>query len=131
MRWPLWRAVVVERSMEPALRPGDWLLFWRGLRPGRPLRIRPGQIVVAPHPARTDFLVIKRAARMQDGGWWLEADNPAEGMSDSRSFGTVPGELISGRMLLRYRRIRTGTGTATAEDPHPHNDGGEGPRSAG
>ncbi len=26
MRWPLWRIAVAERSMEPALRPGDWLL---------------------------------------------------------------------------------------------------------
>ena len=40
MRWPIWRVAVAERSMEPALRPGDWLLVWRGLRPDGPLRIR-------------------------------------------------------------------------------------------
>ena len=34
MRWPLWRVAVAERSMEPALLPGDWLLVWRGLRRG-------------------------------------------------------------------------------------------------
>ena len=43
MRWPLARIAVAEQSMEPALRPGDWLLVWRGLRSGRPPRIRPGQ----------------------------------------------------------------------------------------
>ncbi|HUY48930.1 MAG TPA: nickel-type superoxide dismutase maturation protease [Streptosporangiaceae bacterium] len=110
MRWPLWRVAVAERSMEPALRPGDWLLVWRGLRPGRPPRIRPGQIVVAQHPARAGFLLVKRAARMKDGGWWLESDNRAARAVDSRSFGTVPRELISGRVLLRYRRSRAGTG---------------------
>ena len=35
MHWPLWRVAVAERSMEPALHPGDWLLVWRGTRPGR------------------------------------------------------------------------------------------------
>jgi signal peptidase I len=50
MRWPLWRVAVAERSMEPALRPGDWLLVRRRLRPGQPARIRPGQLVIARHP---------------------------------------------------------------------------------
>ena len=63
MRWPLWRVAVAEQSMAPSLWPGDWLLVWRGLRPGRPPRVRPGQIVVARHPARADFLVVKRATR--------------------------------------------------------------------
>ena len=52
MRWPLWRVAVAERSMEPVLRPGDWLLVRRRLRAGRPLRIRTGQLVIARHPGR-------------------------------------------------------------------------------
>ena len=104
MRWPLARIAVAEQSMEPALRPGDWLLVWRGLRPGRPPRIRPGQIVIARHPGRADFLLVKRAARRDGDGWWLESDNRGAAAVDSRSFGAVPGELISGRVVLRYRR---------------------------
>jgi nickel-type superoxide dismutase maturation protease len=104
MRWPLWRVAVTEQSMEPSLRPGDWLLVWRGLRPAGPLRIRPGQIVVVRHPGRADFLLVKRAARRAGSGWWLESDNQAARAVDSRSFGVVPGELIHGRVLLRYRR---------------------------
>src|SRR5690242_2736673 len=103
MRWPLWRVAVAEQSMAPSLWPGDWLLVWRGLRPGRPPRVRPGLIVVARHPGRADFLLVKRAVRQQDGGWWLESDNRAATAVDSRSFGPVPGELIRGRVLLRYR----------------------------
>jgi nickel-type superoxide dismutase maturation protease len=94
--------------MEPALRPGDWLLACRTIVPGRPLRVRPGQIVVARHPGRPDLLIVKRAARREPGGWWLASDNPAAGAVDSRAFGAVPLALIEGRMLLRYRRARRG-----------------------
>jgi nickel-type superoxide dismutase maturation protease len=108
VRWPLWRVAVAERSMEPTLRPGDWLLAWRGLRAGRPPRVRAGQIVIARHPARGDVMLVKRAVREQRAGWWLESDNPGAGAVDSRSFGPVPPDLIEGRLLLRYRRARYG-----------------------
>ena len=84
MHWPLLRVKVAERSMEPALRPGDWLLV------RRTRRIRAGQIVLARHPGRPDMLIVKRAARRVDGGWWLESDNPDAGAVDSRRFGAVP-----------------------------------------
>jgi nickel-type superoxide dismutase maturation protease len=101
-RWPLLRVAVAEQSMLPALHPGDWLLAWRTTR------IRPGQIVLAWHPQRPDFLLVKRAAwRVAEGdgeagGWWLVSDNPAVGAVDSARFGLVPEELIVGRVLARY-----------------------------
>jgi nickel-type superoxide dismutase maturation protease len=104
MRWPLWRVAVVERSMEPALHPGDWLLVRRRTWPGRAVRVRPGQLVIARHPVRPDLLLVKRAARREPGGWWLSADNLGAGAADSRTFGVVPPALIEGRMLFRYRR---------------------------
>ena len=108
LRSPLLRVSVAERSMEPALRPGDWLLV------RRTRRIRAGQIVLARHPGRPDLLIVKRAARRMEGdgevggGWWLESDNPAAGAVDSRRFGPVPGSLIEGRVLFRYWRSRSG-----------------------
>ena len=101
MHWPIWRAKVTERSMEPALRPGDCLLI------RRTRRIRPGQVVIARHPERPEMLLVKRAARQAGGGWWLESDNPAAGAVDSRRFGAVPGSLIEGRVLARYWRARS------------------------
>ena len=95
-RWPLLRAAVEERSMLPALHPGDWLLALRTTR------IRPGQIVLAWHPQRPGFLLVKRAVRRVEGdgeagwGWWLESDNPAAGAVDSTRFGPVREELIVG-----------------------------------
>ncbi len=108
MQSPLWRVAVAERSMEPALRPGDWLLVRRSLRAGLLLRIRPGRIVIARHPGRPDLLLVKRAARREPGGWWLESDNPGAGAVDSRSFGVAPPELILGRVVLRYWPLRRG-----------------------
>ena len=120
MRWPVWRVAVAERSMEPALREGDWLLVWRGFgwrgsawrdRAGadgrngpnpRHVKVAPGQIVVARHPASPDLLVVKRAAWREPEGWWLTADNPAAGGVDSFRFGTVRAELIEGRVICRY-----------------------------
>jgi nickel-type superoxide dismutase maturation protease len=95
---PLTRVKVAERSMEPALRPGDWLLVLRTRR------ISPGQIVLARHPARPGMLIVKRAARRAGGGWWLESDNHDAPAVDSRRFGAVPEALIEGRVLLRYWR---------------------------
>jgi len=103
VRWPLFRVIVAERSMEPALRPGDWLLV------RRTRRIRAGQIVLARHPGRPDMLIVKRAVRLMDteGGWWLASDNPEAGAVDSRRFGPVPAAFIEGRVLGRYWRPRT------------------------
>lgn len=120
MHWPVWRVAVAERSMEPTLRPGDWLLIWRGLgSPGQPgtgrwrrawpgpgLRVRPGQLVVARHPFQPDVLLVKRAAWREAGGWWLNSDNPGAGGVDSARFGLVPPELIEGRVVGRYFPVR-------------------------
>jgi nickel-type superoxide dismutase maturation protease len=104
--WPLLRVEVAEQSMLPALRPGDWLLA------RRTRRVRAGQVVLAWHPERPGFLLVKRAARRVEGdgevggGWWLESDNPAAGAVDSSRFGPVPAEKIVGRVLVRYWRPR-------------------------
>jgi nickel-type superoxide dismutase maturation protease len=100
MHWPITRVTVAEPSMVPALRPGDWLLV------RRTRNIRPGQVVLARRPDRPDLLIVKRAARRAEGGWWLESDNPFAPPADSRRFGAVPEAFIEGRVLLRYWRPR-------------------------
>ena len=102
MRWPLLRVAVAERSMFPALHPGDWLVA------RRTRRIKPGQIVLAWHPEQSGFLLVKRAAWRVEGdgevggGWWLASDNPAAGAVDSARFGLVPEEKIAAVVLFRY-----------------------------
>jgi signal peptidase I len=122
MHWPLWRVAVAERSMEPALRPGDWLLVWRGIGSfgpagggrlawrKRPLRIKPGQLVIARNPQQPEMLLVKRAAWREEDGWWLDSDNPRAGAVDSARFGVVRLDLIEGRVLGRYWPVRRARG---------------------
>jgi phage repressor protein C with HTH and peptisase S24 domain len=78
--------------MAPTLTDGDALLVRRGAR------ARPGDVVVARFRTRPDLLVVKRAVREQDGGWWIEGDNEFVA-DDSRAYGVA--DLI-GRVVLRY-----------------------------
>ena len=94
MRWqlPLFAVLVNGPSMAPTLRSGDALLVRRGGR------VRPGEVVVARFRARPDLLVVKRAVRPADGGWWIEGDNALVG-DDSRKYGVAD---VIGRVLIRY-----------------------------
>jgi SOS-response transcriptional repressor LexA len=97
MRWPLFRVAVAERSMEPGLRAGDWLLVLRTRR------AKPGRLVIAKNPEKPDMLVVKRLGRrLPDGSFWLTSDNPAAGAVDSARFGPVA--ALEGRVLFRYHR---------------------------
>ena len=74
--------------MEPTLRDGDRLLVDWGAR-----RARPGAVAVVRLPDRP--LSVKRLAFREPGGWWVERDNPAEGI-DSWHVGAVPdGDLVA------------------------------------
>jgi phage repressor protein C with HTH and peptisase S24 domain len=78
--------------MAPTLRSGDAVLV------RRTTRARPGDVVVARFAHGPDVLVVKRAIRPVDGGWWLVGDNPFGG-DDSRAYGAAE---VVGRVLLRY-----------------------------
>lgn len=87
-------AVLVQGpSMAPTLRHGDALLVRRGGR-----AVRPGDIVLAVFRSRPDLLVVKRAVRAQEGGWWVRGDNDLIA-DDSRAYGTAD---VVGRVMLRY-----------------------------
>jgi phage repressor protein C with HTH and peptisase S24 domain len=74
-------AVVRGRSMEPTLYDGDRLLVRYGSVP------RLGQLAVVRLPGRGGASV-KRVAGHDRGGWWLERDNPDEGV-DSWLVGAI------------------------------------------
>lgn len=82
-RWGL--AVVRGRSMLPTLREGDRLLVRHGGRP------RQGGLVVVRLP--DGVVAVKRATLREPGGWWVDSDNPAEGV-DSSKVGTIPDHAV-------------------------------------
>jgi phage repressor protein C with HTH and peptisase S24 domain len=89
-RWGV--AVVRGRSMEPTLREGDRLLVVYGARP------RLGGLAVVRLPDRP--LAVKRITARVDDGWWVERDNPAEGV-DSWLVGAVAAEDVVAIVVAR------------------------------
>ena len=108
-------AVVTGRSMEPALHEGDRVLvLWRGRpRVGRMAVVRLPPSEHGPRP-----ISVKRVTRPspgEPGVWWVERDNPAEGV-DSWLVGAVPDEDVLARVVGRVwpwrwlnRLLRTST----------------------
>ena len=78
--------------MEPTLRQGDVLLLLHGGRP------RVGRLLVVRLP--DGVVAVKRAVRRERDGWWVERDNPREGV-DSWSVGPIPDRDVVARVLAR------------------------------
>ena len=85
-------AVVRGRSMEPTLRDGDRLLVRHGSRP------RVGAMAVVRLPGRP--VAVKRVTRRERDGWWVERDNPAEGV-DSWAVGAIPDDDVLAVVVCR------------------------------
>lgn len=94
-------AVVRGRSMEPTLYDGDRLLLRYGARP------RVGSLAIVRLPDRPAS--VKRVSARVDEGWWVERDNPAEGV-DSWLVGAVPAEDVVARVVCRLWPWHRGRG---------------------
>ena len=86
-------------SMVPTLRHGDLVVVRHGAR------IRAGDVVTGRFRSMPDRLVIKRAERPDDGGWWLSSDNSAVA-GDSEQHGVAD---VCARVVLRLRGWRLTT----------------------
>jgi phage repressor protein C with HTH and peptisase S24 domain len=83
--------------MEPTLRSGDRLVVrWR---------VTPsvGDVAVVRLPGDRP-LSVKRVVHRDADGWWVERDNPREGV-DSWAVGAVPDADVLGVVRLRYRPV--------------------------
>lgn len=97
-RLPWFPVVIAGASMEPTLRAGEWWLA------RRTRTVRVGDIVVVRPPDQADLLTVKRVARREARGWWVEGDNSAHSR-DSRHFGPITEEAVVARLVIRYRPL--------------------------
>jgi hypothetical protein len=102
-------AHVHGRSMEPGLHEGDRLLVLYGARP------RCGKLAIVSLPKDAAGvprpLAVKRLTRRDpegSDGWWVERDNPKEGLDSwAAGVGAIPAAGIRARVLVRLpERLR-------------------------
>ena len=98
-------------SMEPVLRQGDRVLV--DLWTYQQRSPRAGEILVIEAPGREHALLVKRVGHAPrspttpsldgppGGPVWVEGDNRADSL-DSRQLGDLPGDRVTGRVVLRY-----------------------------
>jgi phage repressor protein C with HTH and peptisase S24 domain len=85
-------AVVHGASMEPTLHDGDRLLVRYGAR------ARIGGLAIVRLPGRP--VAVKRVTRWVDDGWWVERDNPDEGV-DSWLVGAIAPDDLLARVVAK------------------------------
>ncbi len=90
-------AVVRGRSMQPTLYDGDRLLLRHGATP------EPGDLVVVRLP--DGVVAVKRATAHRPAGWWVERDNPREGV-DSWLVGAIPDADVLAVVRARVWPVR-------------------------
>ena len=116
-RLPAWSVVVVRgRSMLPTLTDGDLLLVRGGSAARR--RARTGRLAVVRLPGGRPVSV-KRLGVRDAEGWWVERDNPREGVDSWQLGAPVPDAGVLGVVAARLwpPPFRLGAGPHTADRP--------------
>ena len=81
--------------MLPTLKDGEMVLV------DRTAEIAVGDIVVARHPVEQRSELIKRIARINERGHYFLVGDNLEDSNDSRHFGAVTREYITGKVVSR------------------------------
>ena len=84
---------VAERSMEPTIKEGDYLVLLAFGRLGI------GDIVALKHPYK-NLTIIKRIVKARVDSIYVEGDN-GKSSEDSRRFGFVKKSVVIGKVLLK------------------------------
>ncbi len=84
--------------MNPTLQEGDWVFVDKGAFQREGPHV--DDIVLAEHPQKNNFYMVKRVSSKKDEAYFLEGDNTQES-TDSRHFGPLSSRGIIGLVVSR------------------------------
>ena len=97
MFFPVMRFRVEDASMQPTLRPGDYVIVNRlAYLFGKPSK---NDVIVLKHPQQKEKFLVKRIAEVRDSEYFVLGDN-TEFSQDSRHFGPIKRDMIVGKIWL-------------------------------
>ncbi|MCY3603260.1 MAG: nickel-type superoxide dismutase maturation protease [Chloroflexi bacterium] len=99
-RWRLSRYAITGGSMTPALAAGDYVVVDK-LAYSRRLP-EPGDIALARDPREPSRVIAKRVAALEPGGAVVLLGDNRDESTDSRVFGPLPPDALTGRVRWRY-----------------------------
>ena len=95
------RLRVTGISMQPLLQPGEEILI--DINAYKKASPQKGEIIVANHPYRPNFSIVKRIVSIEnDGSLFLQGDNTLES-TDSRYYGAIQLDQIIGKVICRFQ----------------------------
>jgi nickel-type superoxide dismutase maturation protease len=88
---------VEDTSMEPTLKPGDYVIVNRlAYLFGKPSK---NDVIVLKHPQQKEKFLVKRIAEIRDSEYFVLGDN-TEFSKDSRHFGPIKRNMIVGKVWV-------------------------------
>jgi len=99
---PIARFKIEDRSMEPALKSGDYVFVNKlAYVFGNPSK---GDVVVLRHPEEKGKFLIKRVSLVTNSDKYYVAGDNKSFSQDSRHFGSIKKDLIIGKVWISIKR---------------------------
>ena len=102
MPFPLMHFKIEDKSMEPKLKPGDYVLVnklaYVFQKPAK------RDVIIFRHPKEKNKFLIKRIASITDSGEYFVVGDNKNQSSDSRNFGNIKKNLIIGKVWLHIKQ---------------------------
>lgn len=95
---PLMRFKIMDRSMEPSVKEGDYVIVNKFFS-----TLKERDVVVIRHPKNREKFLLKRINKVLGNKYLVSGDNKKYSR-DSRHFGSINKDLIVGKLIMHIRK---------------------------